>query len=237
MCLNSRNEKEQEDTSHKSLENITTLQVTEPPPPPFDPIKRMKEGFNYFKVNEFNKNPSYYRKLAEKPEPKFLIFACSDSRVCPATILNLRPGEAFMTLNIANMVPTFNQVRYCEVGAVIRYVILTYKVEAIVVIGHTRCGGIERLMSIPSGQTKPRDFVDDWVTIGQPAKAKVLAKNPKATGEELRTLVEKESVMNSLGNLLSYPYVKAGVTSKKLKLIGGYYDFVRGNFDILGSKS
>lgn len=35
------------------------------------------------------------------------------------------------------------------------------------------------------------DFIDDWVSIGQPAKAKVLAENPDASGEELQTLVEK----------------------------------------------
>lgn len=41
---------------------------------------------------------------------QFLVFACSDSRVCPSNILKFKPGEAFMTRNIANMVPEFNQV-------------------------------------------------------------------------------------------------------------------------------
>ena len=44
----------------------------------------------------------------------------------------------------------------------------------------------------------------------------------------------QESVMNSLTNLLSYPYVRSGVADKKLELIGGYYDFVHGKFEILG---
>lgn len=43
--------------------------------------------------------------------------------------------------------------------------------------------------------------------------------------------------MNSLANLLSYPYVRSGVDDKKLKLIGGYYDFVHGKFEILGVDS
>ncbi|PWA94025.1 carbonic anhydrase [Artemisia annua] len=66
-----------------------------------------------------------------------------------------------------------------------------------------------------------------------PAKSKVLAEYPDASGEELQTLVEKESVMNSLVNLLSYPYVRSGVANKTLKIMGGYYNFVDGKFQIM----
>lgn len=40
--------------------------------------------------------------------------------------------------------------------------------------------------------------------------------------------------MNSLVNLLSYPYVRSGMADKKIKLMGGYYDFVGGKFQIMG---
>lgn len=41
---------------------------------------------------------------------QFLVFACSDSRVCPSHILNFQPGEAFVVRNIANMIPPFDKV-------------------------------------------------------------------------------------------------------------------------------
>ncbi|GJU35273.1 carbonic anhydrase 2-like protein [Tanacetum coccineum] len=163
---------------------------------------------------------------------QYLMFACSDSRVSPTNIFNLRPGEAFMARNIGNFVPVYNQLRYSGVGAIIEYAITTLKVEVIVVIGHSRCGGIERLLSLPDTETS-YDFLDDWVSIGQPAKEKVLAERPDASGEELQMLVEKESVMNSLMNLISYPYVRSGVADKTLKLMGGYYNFVDGKFQIM----
>lgn len=46
---------------------------------------------------------------------QFLVFACSDSRVCPSHILNFQPGEAFSVRNIANMVPPFDQVYFTVV--------------------------------------------------------------------------------------------------------------------------
>lgn len=39
-----------------------------------------------------------------------MVFACSDSRVCPSHVLNFQPGEAFMVRNIAAMVPPYDKV-------------------------------------------------------------------------------------------------------------------------------
>ncbi|KAF7838333.1 carbonic anhydrase 2-like [Senna tora] len=84
-----------------------------------------------------------------------MVFACSDSRVSPTMILNFQPGEAFMVRNIANMVPPFDQVRYTGVGAILEYGITALKIPNIVVIGHSRCGGIQRLMTHPEDGSHP----------------------------------------------------------------------------------
>ncbi|KAL6227294.1 hypothetical protein ACLB2K_001253 [Fragaria x ananassa] len=67
-----------------------------------------------------------------------MLAACSDSRVCPSHILNFQPGEVFVVRNIANIVPPFGTV------------------ENICVIGHSCCGGIKALMSIPDDVTTDR---------------------------------------------------------------------------------
>lgn len=42
----------------------------------------------------------------------------------------------------------------------------------------------------------------------------------------------QESVNLSLVNLQSYPYVQKAISNRNLALRGGYYDFVRGVFEL-----
>nr|BAL46502.1 carbonic anhydrase [Diospyros kaki] len=212
----------------------TTTEVVDEPP--FVPIERIKEGFIHFKINEYDKYPECFEELKKGQSPKFLVFACSDSRVSPSRILNFKPGEAFMVRNIANIVPAFNQVRYSGVGAIIEYSVGVLEVETISVIGHSKCGGIKAPLDLPDDGAVSNDFVDDWVKIGLPAKAKVKADFGDKCLDEQQMHLEKEAVNLSLLNLLSYPYVQEGVAQRNLKLMGGYYDFIQGRFELWGFK-
>ncbi|XP_051144074.1 carbonic anhydrase 2-like [Andrographis paniculata] len=197
-----------------------------------DPVERIRSGFDHFKKEKYLKDPDLYSKLAKGQSPKYLVFACSDSRVCPSHILNFQPGEAFMVRNIANMVPPFDKTKYSGVGAAIEYAVLHLKVENILVIGHSCCGGIKGLMSIPDDGSTQSEFIQDWVTICKAAKAKIQTECKHLDVNEQCTLLEKEAVNVSLGNLLTYPFVREAVALKKtLALRGGHYDFVKGSFE------
>ncbi|CAI0456110.1 unnamed protein product [Linum tenue] len=199
---------------------------------PFDAVERIKEGFITFKKEKYETKPALYGELAKGQSPKYMVFACSDSRVCPSHVLDMQPGEAFVVRNVANMVPQFDQVKYAGVGAAVEYAVLHLKVENIVVIGHSACGGIKGLMSFPFDGTTSTDFIEDWVSIGIPAKKKVLSDNGSAAFGDQCTTCEKEAVNVSLANLLTYPFVRDGLSKKTLKLYGGYYDFVNGGFEL-----
>ncbi|XP_057949818.1 carbonic anhydrase 2-like isoform X2 [Malania oleifera] len=198
----------------------------------FDPVQRMQTGFLRFKKENFDKNPALYSELAKGQSPKFMVFACSDSRVCPSHVLNFQPGEAFMVRNIANMVPPYDKTKYSGAGAAIEYAVLHLKVENIVVIGHSCCGGIKGLMSIPDDGTTASDFIEQWVKICMPAKTKVTEECNSLTFAEQCTNCEKEAVNISLGNLLTYPFVRDAVVKKTLSLKGGHYNFINGSFEL-----
>ncbi|NP_001304227.1 carbonic anhydrase, chloroplastic [Vigna radiata] len=193
---------------------------------------RIKSGFLYFKKEKYDKNPALYGELAKGQSPKFMVFACSDSRVCPSHVLDFQPGEAFVVRNVANIVAPYDQSKYSGTGAAIEYAVLHLKVSNIVVIGHSACGGIKGLLSFPFDGTYSTDFIEEWVKIGLPAKAKVKTQHGDAPFAELCTHCEKEAVNVSLGNLLTYPFVRDGLVNKTLALKGGYYDFVKGTFEL-----
>ncbi|XWS40742.1 hypothetical protein CRYUN_Cryun17cG0021600 [Craigia yunnanensis] len=215
------------------VDQITAeLKTTSADGKPFDSVERLKEGFIYFKREKYEKNPSLYAELAKGQSPKYMIVACSDSRVCPSHVLDMQPGEAFVVRNVANMVPPYDQTKYSGTGSAIEYAVLHLKVKEIVVIGHSACGGIKGLMSFPFDGTTSTDFIEDWVKIGMPAKTKVLAENRGEPMGVQCTCCEKEAVNVSLGNLLSYPFVRDGLVKKTLALKGGYYDFIKGTFEL-----
>ncbi|OIV93077.1 hypothetical protein TanjilG_20739 [Lupinus angustifolius] len=208
---------------------------------PFNPDERIRTGFVHFKAEKFEKNPDLYGELAKGQSPKFMVFACSDSRVCPSHILDFQPGEAFVVRNIANMVPPFDKTKYSGAGAAIEYAVLHLKgyskgyaiqVENIVVIGHSCCGGIKGLMSIPDDGTTASEFIENWVQICNPAKSKVKVEASSLSFSEQCTNCEKEAVNVSLGNLLTYPFVRDGLVKKTLSLKGAHYDFVNGTFEL-----
>ncbi|GAB2240759.1 hypothetical protein Droror1_Dr00021277 [Drosera rotundifolia] len=216
-----------EEVAQEKIKQLTDeLGVTRPPfPPPHDHdqfvVDVIRSGFLKFRTSEFEANPEKYEKLAEEQRPKFLVFSCSDSRVSALNILSFTPGEAFMARSIANLVPQFlDKERNQGTGAIIEYAVTALHVEHILLIGHSRCGGIRRLMSIGDHEEHP-DFIDDWVKIATKAKEEVLATGRDLLFDEKMQEMRKE-----------YPYVKEGLHKKTLQLWGGYYDFVDGTFQL-----
>ncbi|KAJ8451637.1 hypothetical protein Cgig2_018271 [Carnegiea gigantea] len=219
-----------DDVAAEKINQVTAeLQATKTG---FDPVERIKSGFLRFKTEKYDKNPALYGELAKGQSPKFLVFACSDSRVCPSHILDFQPGEAFMVRNIANMVPPYDKIRFHGTGAAIEYAVVHLKVENIVVIGHSCCGGIKGLMSIPDDGTISSDFIEEWVKICHTARSKVKSEHNSLEFTEQCTNCEKEAVNVSIGNLLTYPFVREAVVKKTLALKGAHYDFVKGTFEL-----
>ena len=196
-----------------------------------DPITRVKDGFKNFKAELYDKEKDLISKLSKGQSPKFMVVACADSRVCPTHVLKFNLGEAFVVRNVANMVPPYEQSGFPGVSSAVEYAVLHLKVENILVIGHSCCGGINALMSLPDDGPKQTAFIEDWIKIGKEAKLRVKKLYGNLPFDQQLTLCEKEAVNVSLENLLTFPFVREAVLKGTLALHGGYYNFVDGTFD------
>lgn len=194
-----------------------------------DDFNEMKNRFLTFKQDKYLGNPEIYRKLAKGQEPKFMVIACGDSRVCPSNILGFQPGEAFVIRNVANLVPPFENGP-TETNAALEFAVNALEVQNILVVGHSCCGGIRALMSMQDDE-EPSGFTKNWVVLGKDAKIRSKAAASNLDFDEQCQHCEKESVNRSLLNLLTYSWIEEKVIRGKLSIHGGYYDFVNCSFE------
>ncbi|RLN22455.1 carbonic anhydrase, chloroplastic-like [Panicum miliaceum] len=192
--------------------------------------ERLRAGFRTFKKTIYDKNPMLFGPLKSAQSPKYMVFACSDSRVCPSVTLDLKPGEAFTVRNIASLVPAYHQNMHSSVASAIEFAVTILKVKCIVVIGHSCCGGIRELLSLQEDRPHTYHFIDNWVKIGLAIKKKVEREHALLSFDDKCTMLEIEAVNLSLRNLKTYPFVKDKLAKGSLKLIGARYDFVHGSF-------
>ena len=88
------------------------------------------------------------RALREGQEPRMMVIACSDSRVDPAQIFDVDPGEIFVVRNVAAMVPPFETTPgHHGVSAALEFAVQLLKVREIVVMGHGMCGGCKAALT------------------------------------------------------------------------------------------
>ncbi len=192
-------------------------------------IEKLKKGFADFKNSyyggDFKKSAEYAKLITEGQQPKTLMIACSDSRVSPEITFNSNPGDIFMVRNIANIVPPYdNDGHKHGTSAAIEFAVNYLGVENIIVKGHANCGGIAALMK----DVSTGDFISPWVSVSARAKEEVLKNSEFSTDEERRTACEKASILVSLENLLTFPFVRKKYVRGEIKILGWYFDMPKG---------
>ncbi len=194
-------------------------------------IQKLLQGFKDFHKKYFVDNPTVYQELSSKGQsPKTLVISCSDSRVDPSILLGTSPGEIFVIRNVANLVPDFDcDMSHCHgTSAAIEYAVKHLKVENIIILGHSHCGGIRTLVEEHNHQ---HNFIDRWLEIADTPKVQNICKNHSI--DEACQLCEKESILTSIENIKTFPFVAEALQNNRLKIHGWYFDLQRGRLDIV----
>ena len=193
-----------------------------------------------WKATTFANNKSWYHKLAEDGQhPRAMIISCCESRVHVTSIFGSYAGEFFIHRNIANLVPPFKEDQdYHGTSAAIEYAVKTLKIPHIIVLGHSTCGGVHSSFEYFSGNNpnlyKDSNFVASWLEILRPSFEKIpsnLSKN-----EKLKSL-EKNTVLTSLENLTTFPFIKEAINNETLSLHGLWHDIGTGDLMFYDNKS
>ncbi|MFI3271653.1 MAG: carbonic anhydrase [Pseudomonadota bacterium] len=187
-------------------------------------LREFVAGFQRFQKNYFHGDNTLFKVLRQGQNPRALVIACCDSRADPALIADCSPGDMFVIRNVANLVPPHCPDQNCHgVSSAIEYAVRDLQVEHIVVLGHSHCGGINALMH-PTEQVKHSQFVSTWMSIADRAKERVLEELPNASPEEQQRACELGSILISLENLMSFPWIAERVDKENLCIHGCYFD-------------
>ena len=100
-------------------------------------------------AEQVQKDPDFFKRLAELQAPEILWIGCSDSRVPANQITATQPGEIFVHRNVANLVINTD----VNLLSVLDFAVNHLKVKHVIVCGHYGCGGI--MAAITKNDFKP----------------------------------------------------------------------------------
>jgi carbonic anhydrase len=180
------------------------------------------QRYHGWKATSYTENQSWYRRLAEDGQrPRGMVISCCDSRVHVTSIFGADSGEFFIHRNIANLVPAYApDGEQHGTSAAVEYAVQALKVAHLIVMGHTKCGGVAGCHAMCSGHApeleEKSSFVGRWMDILRPGYERI-----KDLPEDQQIgALEREAVLTSLDNLMTFPFVKEAVESGQMTLHG-----------------
>jgi carbonic anhydrase len=157
--------------------------------------------------------------------------------VDPAIIMDCKPGDLFVVRNVANLVPPYEQGGGLHgVSAALEFGVRALKVKHIIVLGHQYCGGIRALVD-GFVAIDGSEFIQPWVNMAHAAREKVLGTMAASSKQDQLCACEKESILISLNNLLTFPWIRSAVENGELRLHGWHFNIEKGILTAYDSSS
>ena len=202
-------------------------------------FEQMLGGYRNFRAGDWHQERERWAELAEGQSPQVMVISCSDSRVDPAQILDVAPGEIFVVRNVAALVPPFETTPGRHgVSAAVEFAVQFLKVKEILVMGHGLCGGCKAALTqdLRGSEIGEGGFVAHWVDMLDEAREPIAAELG-TDGRDAELAMELEAVKVSLANLMTFPYVADKVASGELSLHGGHFAISDGILRVLDKDS
>ena len=210
--------------------------MTSTPSPELD---HLIAGYRRFRETDWTPKRQRWADLGEGQQPETMIIACSDSRVDPAQIFDVDPGEMFVVRNVAALVPPFEPVPgHHGVSAALEFAVQVLKVKELIVLGHGMCGGCRVALTQELHGAEPGEggFIADWIAMLDEAR-KPIAASLGTTGRVAERAMEEAGVKVSLANLRTFPCIRRKEREGTLKLRGAFFAISDGVLHLLDEGS
>ncbi|QGN53359.1 carbonic anhydrase [Novosphingobium sp. Gsoil 351] len=204
--------------------------------PEFD---HLLSGYRRFRETGWARRRERWAQLREGQQPETMIIACSDSRVDPAQIFDVDPGEMFVVRNVAAMVPPFEPVAgHHGVSAALEFAVQVLKVKELIVMGHGMCGGCRAALTQELRGAEPGEggFIADWIAMLDEARGPIAA-SLGTTGRTAERAMEEAGVKVSLANLRTFPCIRRKEREGTLRLRGAFFAISDGVLHLLDEAS
>jgi carbonic anhydrase len=129
------------------------------------------------------RQPGFFTGLLAQQAPQYLWIGCADSRVPANELVDLQPGELFVHRNVANVVAHGD----LNCLSVIQFAADVLQVRHIIVVGHSRCGGVAAAL-----EGRRVGLVDNWLRYVQDVRDR---------HAELLAAIDEERRVDALGEL------------------------------------
>lgn len=197
-------------------------------------IEDLITGYQKFRESHFEGTSSTFENLVRLgQQPKILMIACSDSRVDPAIIMNCAPGDLFVIRNVANLVPPYQADDSLHgTSAALEFAICNLNIQHVIVFGHSLCAGIQALLDHAIEPSTSYSFITKWMALAQPACDQTYLAHLNASTEEKNHFCGQYAIINSLKNLMTFPWINQKIQEKKLHIHGWFFDLSTGVINV-----
>jgi len=197
-------------------------------------------SYRGWKAVKYRRDEARYRQLAsEGQHPPVMAIACCDSRVNIESIFDAGPGEFFVHRNIAALAPPHIPGENRDgASAAVEYAVRVLKVAHITVLGHSGCGGVngchDMCMGLAPELEEKSSHVGRWVDLLRPGFERV---KHMEDDDARRRALEREAVLQSLQNLMTFQFVSDAVERDRLSLHGLWHDIGEGRLEVYDAAS
>lgn len=189
----------------------------------------LAQRYHGWRATQYEENAGWYQHLATHGQnPRTMVVSCCDSRLTVTSMFGVDSGEIFIHRNIANLVPPYaDDDALHGTSAAVEYGVNFLNVANLMVIGHSQCGGVSGAFDMFEGaKISDGKFLVPWLGLLREGydRCKSKAHEP----EHAKLIMEREAVVTSLENLMTFPFVAERVANGRLAIHGLWHDIATG---------